>query len=213
MDDIIFGSTDDSLCEGFANIMQGEFEMSMMGELNFFLGLQIKQVERGTFVSQTKYCREVLKKFGMDTCKEVNTPMATSCYLDKDESGEEVNQTMFRGMIGSLLYLTASRRDIMQNVCVCTRYQANPKESHLTVVKRILKYLKGTTSFGLWYPSDATPSLIGYSDADYGGCKIDRKSTCQFLGFSLVSWHSKKKACVALSTTEAEYIAVGNCCA
>ncbi|XP_017428806.1 uncharacterized mitochondrial protein AtMg00810-like [Vigna angularis] len=177
VDDIIFGSTNDSLCEGFANVMQCEFEMSMMGELNFFLGLQIKQVEGGTFVSQTKYCRQVLNKFGMDNCKEAITPMATSCYLDKDEYGEEVNQTMFRGMIGSLLYLTDSRPDIMHNVCVCARYQANPKESHLTTVKRILKYLKGTTSFGLWYPSDATPSLIGYSDADYGACKIDRKST------------------------------------
>ncbi|KAG2404657.1 Retrovirus-related Pol polyprotein from transposon RE1 Retro element 1 [Vigna angularis] len=216
VDDIIFGSTNDSLCEGFAQIMQGEFEMSMIGELTFFLGLQIKQTDGGTFVSQTKYCREVLKKFGMDTCKEANTPMATSCYLDKDESGEGVNETMFRGMIGSLLYLTASRPDIMQSVCVCARYQANPKESHLIAVKRILKYLKGTTSFGLWYPSDASLSLIGYSDADYGSCKIDRKSTsgtCHFLGCSLVSWHSKKQACVALSTTKAEYIAAGNCCA
>ncbi|XP_022639218.1 uncharacterized protein LOC111242059, partial [Vigna radiata var. radiata] len=216
VDDIIFGSTDDSLCEEFAEIMQGEFEMSMMGELNFFLGLQIKQMNGGTFISQTKYCREILKKFDMDTCKEANTPMGTSCYLDKDESGKRLNETMFRGMIGSLLYLTASRPDIMQNVCVCARYQANPKESHLTAVKRILKYLKGTTSFGLWYPSDASPSLIGYSDADYGGCKIDRNSTsgtCHFLGCSLVSWHSKQQVCVALSTTEAKYIAAGNCCA
>jgi len=119
-------------------------------------------------------------------------------------------------MIGSLLYLTASRPEIMQFVCVYARFQANPKESHLTVVKRILKYLKGTTCFGLWYPSGTSPSLIAYSDADYGGCKIDRKSTsgtCHLLGSSLVSWHSKKQACVALSTTEAEYITAGNCCA
>jgi len=142
VDDIIFGSTDNSLCKGFASIMQGEFEMSMMGELTFFLGLQIKQMENGTFISQSKYCKEVLKKFGMDIAKEASTPMGTSCYLDKDESGIEVNQTMFRGMIGSLLYLTTSRPDIMQSVCVCAHFQANPKESHLTVVKRILKYLK-----------------------------------------------------------------------
>ena len=112
----------------------------------------------------------------------------------------EVNQTMFRGMIGSLLYLTASRPDIMQYVCVCARFQANPKESHLTAMKRILKYLKGTACFGLWYPSGASPSMIGYSNADYGGCKIDRKSTsgtCHLLGSSLVSWHFKKQACVA----------------
>jgi len=190
--------------------------MSMMGELTFFLDLQIKQMESGTFISQSKYCKEVLKKFGMDTAKEASTPMGTSCYLDKDESGIKVNQTMFRDMIGSLLYLTISRLDIMQSVCVCACFQANPKESHLTAVKRILKCLKGTYYFELWYPLGASPSLIGYSNVDYGGCKIDRKSTsgtCHLLGCSLVSWHSKKQACVDLSTTKAEYIVAGNYCA
>jgi len=142
--------------------------------------------------------------------------MSTSCYLDKDESCIEVNQIMFRGMIWSLLYLTSTKPNIMQYVCVCARFQASPKESHLIAVKRILKYLKGTISFGIWYPSRASLSLIGYSVADYGGCKIDRKSTsgtCHLLGNSLVSYHSKKKACVALSTTKAEYIVAGNCCA
>ena len=99
-------------------------------------------MENGIFISQSKCCKEVFKKFGMDTTKEASTPMGTSCYLDKDESSIEVNQTMFRGMIGSLLYLTTSRLDVMQVVCVCARFQANPKESHLTTVKRILKYLK-----------------------------------------------------------------------
>jgi len=113
VDNIIFGSTDNSLCKGLASIMQGEFEMSRIGELTFFLGLQIKQMENGTFISQSKFYKEVLKKFGIDTTKEASTLMGTSCYLDKDESGTEVNQTMFRGMIGSLLYLTASRPDIM----------------------------------------------------------------------------------------------------
>jgi hypothetical protein len=118
-------------------------------------------------------------------------------------------------MIGSLLYLTASRPDIMFSVCMCARFQANPKKAHLSVVKIILRYLKHTPSVGLWYPKGATFELIGYSDSDYDGCKIDRKSTsggCHLLGRSLVSWTSKKQNCVALSTVEAEYITAGACC-
>ncbi|XP_057547794.1 secreted RxLR effector protein 161-like, partial [Amaranthus tricolor] len=118
-------------------------------------------------------------------------------------------------MIGSLLYLTASRPDIMFSVCLCARFQANPKESHLTAVKRIFRYLHGTKDFGLWYPSCGNFGLVGFSDADYAGYKVDRKSTsgsCQFLGNSLISWYSKKQNSVALSTAEAEYIAAGACC-
>jgi len=167
----------------------------MMGELTFFLGLQIKQVKNGIFIHQAKYCAKLLKKFSMDNCKESSTPMATNCNLDIDESGKGVDKTKYRGMIGSLLYLTAIRPDIMHSVCVCARFQSCPKESHLTAVKRILKYLKGTKSLGLWYPRGANISLVGYSDSDFGGCKVDRKSTsgtCHILGCSLVSWNSKK---------------------
>jgi hypothetical protein len=119
-------------------------------------------------------------------------------------------------MIGSLLYLCASRPDIMLSICMCARFQADPKEAHLTAVKRILRYLVYTPKFGLWYPRGSTLDLIGYSDADWAGCKINRKSTsgtCQFLGRSLVSWASKKQNSVALFTAEAEYIAAGHCCA
>jgi len=218
VDDIIFGSTNNDLCQEFAKIMQGEFEMSMMSELTFFLGLQINQSTKGIFISQTKYCTKLVKKFELENAKEATTPMETSCYLDQDEQGKMIDQTKYRGMISSLLYLTASRPDIMHSVCVCVcaRFQANPKESHLVVVKRIIKYLKGTKTFGLWYPLRASPSLIGYSDSDYGGCKLDKKGTsgtCHLLGCSLVSWHSKKQACVVLSTTEVEYITTDNCCA
>ena len=216
VDDIIFGSTNESLCKEFSNLMQSEFEMSMIGELTFFLGLQIKQMKDEIFISQNKYCRELLKRFGMESGKEVATPMGTSTYLDKDEGGNPVELTKYRGMIGSLLYLTASRPDIMFSTCLCARYQANPKESHLTAVKRIMKYLKGTVDVGLWYPKGSTCSLIGYTDSDFAGCKLDRKSTsgtCHLLGNALVSWSCKKQACVALSTAEAEYIAAGSCCA
>ncbi|KAK2989631.1 hypothetical protein RJ640_002505 [Escallonia rubra] len=199
------------------NPSSGEFEMSMMGELTFFLVLQIKQSNDGIFVNQAKYTKELLKRFDMEASNAFDTPMSSSLKLDKDEKGKDVDIKRYRGMIGSLIYLTASRPDIMFSVCLCARFQACPKESHLIAVKRILRYLKGTHDLGLWFPRNTSFfDLIGYSDADYAGCKTERKSTsggCQFLGHSLVSWSSKKQNSVALSTTEAEYMAVGACCA
>ena len=216
VDDIIFGATQDRLCEEFVAAMKGEFEMSMMGEFSFFLGLQVKQTKDGIFLCQSKYCKEILKKFEMESCKGASTPMPSSCYMDVDAPEKGVDQTKYRGLIGSLLYLTASRPDIMFAVCLCGRYQANPKESHFKAAKRILKYLKGISIVGLWYPSHSPIHLIGYSNSDFAGCKLDRKSTsgtCHLLGSSLISWHSKKQACVALSTAEAEYITTRSCCA
>ena len=136
-----------------------------------------------------------MKKFGMESCSATSTLMSTSCKLDKDEGGQDVDITAYRGIIGSLLYLTASRPDILYAVGDCARFQAKPKQSHFIAAKRILKYLKGTTSVGLWYPRDSSFNLISYSDADYAGCRIDRKSTsgtCQFFGDRLISWFSKK---------------------
>jgi len=167
--------------------------MSMIGELNYFLGVQIKQMRIGTFLSQTKYCRVVLRKFEMENCKEASTPISTSCYLDVDENGITLDQTKFRGLIRSFLYLTASRPDIMFSVCMYARF-ANPKECHYNAEQRILKYLKGT-NVGLWYPNEATLNLIGYLDSNFVGCKLDRKSTsgtCHLLEASLISWNSKK---------------------
>lgn len=215
VDDIIFGSTNPKLCEKFSKIMQEKFEMSMMGELTFFLGLQVKQLEKGIFINQSKYTRELIKKFGMENCSAA-TPMSASIKLDKYEGGIPVDITMFRGLIGSLLYLTASRPDIMYAVGLCARFQVAPRQSHYIAAKRILKYLKGTINVGLWYPKDSSFNLIGYSDADYAGCKIDRKSTscsCQFLGDRLISWFSKKQTSIATSTAEAEYLAAESCCA
>ncbi|RVW28606.1 Retrovirus-related Pol polyprotein from transposon RE1 [Vitis vinifera] len=192
--------------------MHSEFEMSMMGELNFFLGLQIKKLKEGTFINQAKYIRDLLKMFNMEEGKTMKTPMSSSIKLDKDEKGKSVNSTMYRDMIVSLLYLTASRPDIMYSICLCARFQSCPKESHLSAIKRILRYLKGTMDIGLWYPKGDNFQFIGFSDADFAGCKVERKSTsgtCHFLGHSLVSWHSKKQNSVALSMAEAEYIAAG----
>jgi len=147
--------------------MQGEFEMSMMGEFSFFLGLQIKQSKKGIFVCQSKYCNDILKKFEMESCKAATTPMSTNCYLSADEVEPEVDQTKYKGLIGSLLYLTASRPDIMFAIFLCARFQSSPKESHVKAAKRILKHLKGTTSVGLWYPSHSHIHLVGYSDSDF----------------------------------------------
>jgi hypothetical protein len=189
--------------------------MSMMGELKYFLGFQIKQLQEGTFISQTKYIQYKLKKFGMKDGKPIKTPMGINGHLDLDTGGKSVDQKVYWSMIGSLLYLCASRPNIILSVCMCARFQVDPKEVHLRVVKRIMRYLVCTPNFGLWYPKGSTFDLIGYSDDDWVGCKIDRKSisgTCQFLGRSLVSWASKKQNSVALSTAEAEYIAAGHCC-
>ena len=216
VDDIIFGATNKSLCEDFAKCMHDEFEMSMMGELTYFLGLQIKQSKEGIFLNQSKYIKDLLKRFGMENSKAASTPMSSTIKLDKDESGVSVDITKYRGMIGALLYLTSSRPDIMFSVCLCARFQSNPKESHLSAAKRILKYLHGTKDLGLWYPKGATFDLTNYCDADFGGCQIDRKSTsgaCHLLGSSLVSWACKKQNSVALSTAEAEYVAAASCCA
>ncbi|XP_073223564.1 secreted RxLR effector protein 161-like [Cicer arietinum] len=150
----------------------------------------------------------------MENNKESATPMDSRTYIDKDEYDISIDLSKYRGMIESLLYLTASRPDIMFSVCLSARFQANPKESHLVVVKRIMKYLKRTTNVGLWYPKGSICSLVGYSDSDYAGCKTDRKSTsgtCHILGNALVSWSCIKQTCMALSTVEAEYIATRSC--
>ncbi|KAK6150787.1 hypothetical protein DH2020_015719 [Rehmannia glutinosa] len=196
VDDIIFGATNEYLCKKFSKLMQDEFEMSMMGELNFFLGLQIKQFQEGIYISQSKYTKELLKKFGIEEGRTVSTPMATNVKIDKDEKRKSVDESKYRDMIGSLLYLTASRPDILHVVCLCARFQSNPKESHMSATKRILRYLKGCQEVGLWYLKEGGFKLIGYSDSDYAGCRVDRKSTsgtCKMLGNRLVSGLARSK--------------------
>jgi hypothetical protein len=151
----------------------------------------------------------------MNEAKIMATLMHPSSNLDKDETGKIVHEKEYRGMIGSLLYLTASRPDIVFAVGLCARFQTSPRESHLTAVKRIFRYLVGTTNLGLWYSKDSIFDLIAYCDFDYAGDKIERKSTsgaCQFLGKALISWSCRKQNTIALSTTEAEYVSDASCC-
>jgi hypothetical protein len=194
--------------------MIDRFEISMLGELKFFLGFQIKQLEDGTFLSKIKYTHDILKKFGMDKAKPIKTPMGTNGHLNLDMGEKLVDQKVYHSIIGSLLYLCGSSLDIMLSVCMCARFQAAPKECYMRAVKRIMRYLVLTPNLGLWYPKGSHFDLIGYPDADYAGCKVDRKSTsetCQFLGKSLVSCSSKKQNYVALSMIEAEYVTDGSC--
>ncbi|KAJ9552400.1 hypothetical protein OSB04_016445 [Centaurea solstitialis] len=167
MDDIIFASTKPEMCQEFENTMKSQFKISMMGELTFFLGLQVRQRPDGIFINQSKYVHDLLKRFDFGGSNSAATPMPKNFQLNADSS-----------------------------------------------VKRILRYLKGTPDFGLWYPKDSGFELIAYTDSDHAGCKLNRKSTfgaCQFLGEKLVSWSSRKQNCVFLSTAEAEYV-VAACC-
>ncbi|GJW48240.1 putative ribonuclease H-like domain-containing protein [Tanacetum coccineum] len=189
VDDIIFGSTKKSMCTEFEDCMHKRFQMSSMGELTFFLGLQVKQQPDGIFISQDKYVADILKKFDFWSIRTATTPIESNKPLVKDEDGVDVDVHVYRSMIGSLMYLTASRPDIM--------------------------YLKHQPKLGLWYPKDSPFELEAYSDSDYGGASLDRKSTtggCQFLGRRLIYWQCKKQTIVANSTIEAEYVAAANCC-
>ncbi|GKF41116.1 hypothetical protein Tco_0124458 [Tanacetum coccineum] len=184
-----------------------------MGEQTFFLGLQVQQKEDGIFISQDKYVAKILKKFNYFDVKSTLTPVDLEKPLVKDGNADDVH--LYRSMIGSLMYLTASRLDILFAVCACARFQVTPKTSHLLAVKMIFRYLKGKPTLGLWYSRDYPFELVAYTDSDYAGATQDRKSTsggCQFLGNRLISWQCKKKTVVATSTTEVEYVATASCC-
>ncbi|GKA03809.1 uncharacterized mitochondrial protein-like protein [Tanacetum coccineum] len=177
VDDIIFGSTKKGLGTEFKKLMHKKFQMSSMGELTFFLGPQVTQKYDGIFISQYKYMDEILKNFGFFTMKIASTPMETSKLVLKDVEDKDVDVHLYRSMIGSLMYLTASTPNIMFAKCACARFQVTPKVSHLYAVKRIFRYLKGQPKLGLWYPKDSPFNLEAYTDNDYAGATIDRKST------------------------------------
>nr|GEW41358.1 hypothetical protein [Tanacetum cinerariifolium] len=190
MDDTIFGSTNKELCKPFEKFMKDKFQMSLMGELTFFLGLQVKQKEDGIFFSQDKYVAKILRKFGLTDGKSASTPIDTEKPLLKDSDSEDVDVHIYTLMIGSLMYLTSSRPDIM--------------------------YLKGKPHLGLGYPKDSPFNLVAYYDSDFARASLDGMSTtrvCQFLGCKLISWQCRKQTVVAISSIEAKYVAAASCCA
>nr|GFC72176.1 uncharacterized mitochondrial protein AtMg00810-like [Tanacetum cinerariifolium] len=190
VDDIIFGSTYPRYIQLFSDLMKSHFEMSMVGEMTFFLGLQVNQSPSGIFINQSKYVLEILKKYGMKSCDPFGTPMEIKDKLDRDQNGTPVDATKYHSMIGALMYLTSSRLDIVHATCLCARYQAKPTEKHLKEVKRIFRYLWGIVNTGLWYSKDSGFKLTEFLDADYAGCKDTFKSTsdgAQFIGEKLVS--------------------------
>ncbi|GJX91785.1 putative ribonuclease H-like domain-containing protein [Tanacetum coccineum] len=202
--------TRQSMCTEFEECMHKRFQMSSMGELTFFLGLQVHQQHDGIFISQDKYVADILKMFDFCYVRTATTLIESNKPLVQDEDGVDVDVLVYRSMIGSLMYLTASRPDIMFAVCACARFQVTPKASHLNEVKRIFRYLKHQPKLELWYPRDSPFEL----DCDYKGASLDRKSTtggCQFLSRRLISWQCKKQTIVANSTTEAEYVTAANC--
>ncbi|GJR59349.1 hypothetical protein Tco_1501511 [Tanacetum coccineum] len=175
--------------------------MSMMGKISIFLGLQISQSPRGIFINQSKYALESLKKYGFKSCDLVDTPMVEKSKLDEDKEGKAVDPSHYRGMIGTLLYLTASRPDLQFAICMCSRYQARPTENHLNAVKMIFRYLKGTVHRGLWYLKDSSIALTAFADANHVGSQDTRRSTSgsiQLLGDRLVSRLSKRQKSVAI---------------
>ncbi|GJY90745.1 retrovirus-related pol polyprotein from transposon TNT 1-94 [Tanacetum coccineum] len=203
-----------SLCDKFADTISYKFKMLMMGKMSFFLELQISQSPRGIFINQTKYALEILKKYGMDSSDPVDTLLVEKTKFDANLQGKPVDPTHYRGMIGSLMYLTSSRPDLVFAVCMCARYQARPTKKHLHAVKRIFQYLRGTLNMGIWYSKDTNIALTSFADADHVGCQDTRKSTsgsAQFLRDRFISWSLKKQKITVISSIEVEYIALFGC--
>ncbi|RDY03442.1 putative mitochondrial protein, partial [Mucuna pruriens] len=187
--------------------------MCMMGGLKFFLGLQIKQEKDGIYIHQTKYVKQLLRKYNLRDCKIMSTPMHPTFILSLDESNKKIYQTTYRGMIGFLLYLTASRPNIMFSVYLCACFQFDPRESHLITIKHNFRYLKGTTNLDVCYKKSYQYKLKGYNDDNFVGDRIERKITserCHFIGVNLVSWSSKRQDYIQKGILDLKFINTKN---
>lgn len=214
VDDLIFMGNNGKMILDFKSKMTQEFEMTDLGLMKFFLGLEVRQERTGIFVSQEAYAKEILKKYKMTHCNSVSTPMEPGVKLSKFDGGERVDASKYRSLVGSLRYLTCTRPDISLSVGIVSRFMEEPVYSHWKALKRILRYIQGTVSHGLFYSNMEDYKLIGYSDSDWCGDLDDRKSTSGyvfFMGNTAFAWLSKKQPIVTLSTCEAEYVAASWC--
>ncbi|CAL9016013.1 unnamed protein product [Prunus brigantina] len=180
--------------------MMKTFEMSDLGLMHYFLGIEINQEEDGIFICQKKYTKNLLKKFKMYGCKTVATPFITNEKLRKEDGSSKANESVYRSLIGSLLYLTTTRPDIMYATSLLSRFMQNPSQIHYGAAKRILRYLQGTIDYGIWYKPTTDPRLFGYTDSDWAGSVDDMKSTSGYaftIGSGIFSWSSKKQETVA----------------
>jgi hypothetical protein len=208
--DDLFLTGVEKLIDECKKMLASEFEMKDLGIMHYFLGLEVWQRPDGIFLNQGKYAVEILKRFGMMDCKAMPTPMVTNLKLLCDTSSETVDATMYRQLVGSLMYLTNMRPDICFAVNTLSQYMVEPRRVHLVATKHVLRYLKGTVDYGLRYDVDCEIRLHGYTDSDWVGSVADWKSTsgcCFSLGSGMISWFNRKQSSVALSTAEAEYIA------
>jgi hypothetical protein len=214
VDDLIFTGNDSILFQKFKSSMMKTFDMTDLGKMRYFFGIEVIQNDQGIFMCQEKYAKEILERFNMEKSNYVCSPIVTGTKLSKNDKSDEVDPTQFKQMVGSLMYLTATRPDLMFAVNLIARFMEHPVETHLMAAKRIMRYIRGTIDLGIWYKKGNQAELIAYSDSDYGGDVDDRKSTSGYvfmLGSGAVSWSSRKQPIVTLSTTEAEFIAAAHC--
>ncbi|XP_063946041.1 uncharacterized mitochondrial protein AtMg00810-like [Daucus carota subsp. sativus] len=211
VDDLLVTGSDKRKIEEFKLQMNKKFEMSNLGLLSFYLGIEVNQGGMFTTLKQSAYAKKLLDKAGMLNCNSSKYPMEYKLQLDKDEGGKLVDATEYRCVVGSLRYLTHTRPDISYSVGVVSRFMDKPTVKHQQVVKHILRYVRGTIDHGLVYVNEKSGKVLsGFSDSDLAGDVIDRRSTdgiCFYLNKSLISWASKKQRVVALSSCEAEYMA------
>ncbi|PWA98023.1 hypothetical protein CTI12_AA024020 [Artemisia annua] len=214
VDDLIFTGNSQSMIDELKKSMTGEFEMTDIGLMSYYLGIEVKQTDEGIFISQEGYAKEILKRFGMDKCNPVGTPIEHKAKPSKHDGGEAVDSTLFKSLVGSLRYLTCTRPDILFAVGLISRFMEEPTTKHLEIAKRILRYIKGTIDYGMFYSTSEDFKLVGYSDSDWAGNKDDGRSTTGFLFFlgnNAFTWSSKKQPIVTLSSCEAEYVATTSC--